>query len=216
MCRAFSCIITKDKKVFWKLSIDSHNKLITESGFKDSDDTKKFVRCEVSPKNGSYLTPDEWIFKVDEQNIPRWFSPVHKELVMDAFKQWKKQLYNILIKDKPIIHPFRDIQFKGKITVKHKLLLKEWDSVRDSVWDSVWDSVRGYTGSFFRLKRKQWKYTEEIRTKKYPFQPIVDLWNMGLLPSFDGTYWRLHAGEKTKIVFKIKQSKLIKIKTRGE
>jgi hypothetical protein len=78
-------------------------------------------------------------------------------------------------------------------------------SVRDSVWasvrDSVGDSVGAYIGSFFRLPRAAWKYTEKIQTKDYPFQPVVDLWNIGLVPSFDGTIWRLHGGPKAKILW---------------
>jgi len=78
-----------------------------------------------------------------------------------------------------------------------------WDSVGDSVWDSVWDSVGdsvwdlvgasvwAYIGSIFKIKK--WKYTENIKTKGYPFQSAVDLWKMGLVPSYDGEIWRLHS-----------------------
>ena len=97
-----------------------------------------------------------------------------------------------------------------------------WDSVGDSVWDSVWDSVRGsvwgsvggsvwdsvrgsvrgsvgaYIGTLFPSIEK-WKY---IKHKKgeYPFQPSVDLWQRGFVPSFDGQLWRLHTGKEAKIV----------------
>ena len=72
-----------------------------------------------------------------------------------------------------------------------------WSSVRGSVWDSVWSSpwgsVWGYIGGFFNLPRKDWKYTEKIKGKGYPFQSVVDLWDLGLVPSFDGQIWRLHS-----------------------
>jgi hypothetical protein len=93
-------------------------------------------------------------------------------------------------------------------------------SVGDSVWASVWvsvgDSVRAfvgasvgasvwaYSGSFFKLNRNQWKYTKKIKTKKYPFQSAVDLWNLGLVPSFDGTTWRLHGEKDAKILYETK------------
>ncbi len=76
-----------------------------------------------------------------------------------------------------------------------------WDSVRASVWDSVgasvWDTVWAYIGSFFP-KIKKWKYIdckkEPFKSiKGYPFQSCVDLWKMGLVPSFDGKIWRLHS-----------------------
>jgi len=76
-----------------------------------------------------------------------------------------------------------------------------WASVRASVGDSVWASVGAYIGSLFPLKRKDWKYTENIKCKGYPFQPAVDLWKMGLVPSFDGKTWRLHGGEKGRVVW---------------
>ncbi|MCK5017504.1 MAG: hypothetical protein KAS32_10595 [Candidatus Peribacteraceae bacterium] len=61
-----------------------------------------------------------------------------------------------------------------------------WDSVRDSVWDSMW----AYWGSFFILEK--WRYIEHAKGV-YPYQSIVDLWHKGIVPSFDGKIWRLHA-----------------------
>jgi len=74
-----------------------------------------------------------------------------------------------------------------------------WDSVWDSVWASVLDSVWAYIGSLFP-NIKKWKY---INHKKgiYPFQPAVDLWRMGLVPSFDGKIWRLHGGLNGEIIY---------------
>jgi hypothetical protein len=74
------------------------------------------------------------------------------------------------------------------------------DSVGDSVWDSVGDSVWAYIGSLF-LNIERWKYiTHEPGT--YPFAPAANLWRMGLVPSFDGKVWRLHAGPDGKEVWK--------------
>ena len=81
------------------------------------------------------------------------------------------------------------------------------DSVGASVWasvgDSVGDSVWSYIGSLFLLK--EWKYVDykklKIRKGVYPFKPAVDLWKQGLVPSFDGTTWRLHGGRKAKILW---------------
>jgi len=96
-----------------------------------------------------------------------------------------------------------------------------WDSVGDSVWDSVgdsvrgsvgdsvWcsvrgsvgDSVRGSVGNCFNLKREEWKHTKNIKTKGYPFACYSKLWNMGLVPSFDGKKWRLHGGKDAKVLW---------------
>jgi len=73
-----------------------------------------------------------------------------------------------------------------------------WDSVRDSVRASVWDSVRAYTGSFFVLPK--WEHIKH-RKGQYPFQCVVDLWENGLVPSFDGKVWRLHGGKDATVLW---------------
>jgi len=83
-----------------------------------------------------------------------------------------------------------------------------WDSVRASVrasvWDSVWASVRGsiraYCGYIFASVVKKWKYVEH-KEGEYPFQPAVDLWKMGLVPSYDGKLWRLHGGKDARVLW---------------
>ena len=85
-----------------------------------------------------------------------------------------------------------------------------WDSIRDSIGDSVRDSVGGsvrgsiwaYIGSFFKIKK--WKYIDYKKEpfnkiKGYPFQSAVDLWKMGLVPSYDGKIWRLYGLKDGKV-----------------
>jgi len=36
-----------------------------------------------------------------------------------------------------------------------------------------------------------------------PFQPCIDLWERGLVPSFDGKTWRLHSGSEAKVVYEL-------------
>jgi hypothetical protein len=74
------------------------------------------------------------------------------------------------------------------------------DSVGYSVIDSVIDSVGAYVSSFFNLKK--WMYIEHVEGMN-PFQSCIDLWEVGLVPSFDGKTWRLHAHEDAKIVFEL-------------
>ena len=215
MCNAFSAIVTKKGKVLWEFGKDSHDTIITK--YKLRDDTAdaermKFARIEISPKNMDYLNPDEWVFHLDERITPSWWSEWYEDEARLAWKEWKVELDKILIY-KPIIHPFRDVEPPKIIIPKHIGLVKKWASVRgsvrdsswgsvgSSVWDSVRDSVWGYTGSFFNLERKDWKYTENIKLKGYPFQHLVKLWEMGLVPSFDGKTWGLHGGKDAKILW---------------
>jgi len=71
------------------------------------------------------------------------------------------------------------------------------DSVRDLVGASVWAlvgasvgaSVGAYFSSFFAINYK------------YNFSSVANLWNAGLVPSFDGKVWRLHSGKNADIVY---------------
>ena len=212
MCKAFSCLFMENGEVVWKFAVDSHEDLIKSLGARDDGCEQSFVRIEIPPKNGDYLNPDKWIFKVDQTDTPKWFKAGYAEkMCRKAHKEWLAKLDKILI-HKPIINPF-NIDPPKKITKKHISLVEEWasvrasvgDSVGDSVWDSIWDRVRdsvgAYTGSFFNLKRSDWKYTDKIKGKGYPFQSCVDLWNMGLVPSFDGEKWRLHGHKDARILW---------------
>ncbi len=147
MCKAFSCIIGRDKKVIWKFGTDSHETLIKIAGYKDDTiDPEKieFCRIEISPKNGSYLEPDNWVFKIDMDITPAWWSLAHKKACEREHKKWMKQLDKILIR-KPIVYPF--IFEPPEITEEHIALLREWASVRASVRASVGDSVGASDGT---------------------------------------------------------------------
>jgi hypothetical protein len=109
-----------------------------------------------------------------------------------------------------------------------------WDSVGDSVWDSVWDSVGDSVGDSVQASVlasvrasvsdsvwayisslfpniKKWKYIEH-KEGVNPFQSSIDLWHMGLVPSFDGEVWRLHKGEKAEVVLEITGKELRGVK----
>jgi len=234
MCRAFSCIATRNKKVYWKLGMDSHNDIVSK--FKLKDEVKgKIIPIEIVPKN--YLKMDKpndktWDFKFDDE-CPDWWKKSHERACWSACNEWYSKIIKLVNWEEARnpIHPFK-IKMVKKVTIKQKLILKRWDSVGDSVRDSVWasvgdsvrdsvwasvgnsvrDSVWASVGALFYLRRSQWKYTEKIKTKGYPFQCAVDLWKQGLVPSFDGTFWRLHSGKKAKVVFKISQKKLRRLK----
>lgn len=87
-----------------------------------------------------------------------------------------------------------------------------WDSIGDSIWDFIWKSVRdsirksvrdfiyAYISSFFCIK--QWKYIDH-EPYKNPYQPAIDLWEMGLVASYDGKIWRLHGGKDGKVLYEL-------------
>ena len=213
MCNAFSCWVTRSGQCYWKTGVDSHSDIreLHKEELSDDDSlTQKACKVEIVPKDGNYLYPErEWVFNVDENITPEWFKKKHEGIALSAWEKWKKEIYSMidLERARTPIHPF-EIK-PPKIARKHLLLLREWGSIRDSawdsiwasvwasvrasVWDSVWASVGAYLGSFFIIKK--WK-------KKYPYQSCVDLWKLGLVPSYDGKNWRLHGGPGAKILWK--------------
>lgn len=120
-------------------------------------------------------------------------------------RDWKAIVEPLIVK--PIINP---LNLKPpKITKKHIALLKKWDSVWDSVGDSVWDSVRASVRDsvWASVRASVWDsvgaYVSSFFTiaYKYDFSPAITLWECGLVPSFDGKIWRLHGGEKAKVLY---------------
>ena len=85
-------------------------------------------------------------------------------------------------------------------SVRESVRASVWDSVGASVWASVRASVWAYIGSLFTSVIKEWKYIKH-KTGEYPFQPAVDLWKMGLVPSYDGRKWRLHGHEDVRVLW---------------
>jgi len=158
MCNAFSFVVHRNGKVYWKFGIDSHSDIIEKFGLSE----KNTCLAEIIPKKDKdylgALKPSEkyWKFSFDEKNkelwhqeCPEWWKASHEKHSWEAFRQWFKELDKILIRKK-IIHPFKNIKPPKRITRKHIELLKQWasvwDSVGASVWASVWDSVGASVG----------------------------------------------------------------------
>lgn len=193
---------------------DSHTYIAEFYGFKGADEDM-LNAYEYNPLTREF-TIDRMPNKDDSQKALEWVKTLD-------FKTICPQLII-----KPIVHPLK-IK-RGAVTEKEVAILKKWasvvdsvvasvwasvgasvvDSVVDSVWDSVWDSVRvsvrasvwasvgAYISSFFVLDK--WKCFDH-KPGENPFQSGIDLWESGLVPSFDGTTWRLHAGATAEIVY---------------
>ena len=208
MCKAFAAIITKSGKVYWKAGLDSHDELVEVFKKKDKElhDNKlppenTFARVEIVPKDGNYLNlKQKWVFKLDENVKPLWFDASFEKPCRKALGEWQKMVYS-QIDLKQVLNPVQPfgITPPSKITGRHLRLLKEWDNVWASVWDSVGVSVGAYISSMFP-GIKRWKYIDH---RKKPFKSIkgnpcrsaIKLWKMGLVPSYDGSKWRLHGAK---------------------
>jgi len=211
MCKFFSLVSNGRGRIFYlnhnqrqeikssDLQPDSHTSIVSyyrnKGKLADNPKTEdKLNKWEYNPLI-KLLTCDTLNTKDDTDNIQKFCDSLDfKTIVPELFI-------------KSIVLPFKIS--KQKVNEKEILLLKQWDSVWDSVRDSVWDSVGGYTSSFFELDN--WKYIDHKKGVN-PFQPCIDLWGSGFVPSFDGKKWRLHAGEKAEIVFEISKEYLITYK----
>ena len=95
------------------------------------------------------------------------------------------------------------VRYSVGYSVGDSVRFSVWDSVGDSVWDSIVDSVGysvwAYISSLFP-NIKKWKYVEHPEGEN-PFQSGIDLWRRGLVPSFNGKTWRLHAGTRAEVVY---------------
>ena len=99
------------------------------------------------------------------------------------------------------------VSFGDSLGVSFRYLARDslgvsfWYLARDSVWDSTMALVRAYISSFFVLD--EWPVNGKIM-RKNPLQPAIDLWESGLVPSFDEKVWRLHVGKNAQIVYEMK------------
>ena len=164
----------------------------------------KVNKYEYNPLTGKFVV-DQINIKDDRVSAERWVRKLDFKTIVEP----------LIIK--PIVHPFEITP--PTITDKEIKLLKQWasvwasvrDSVGDSVWDSVGasvrdsvgDSVGAYVGYLFAPVIKEWKYIDH-KEGEYPFQPAVDLWMLGLVPSFGGKKCRLHGGEKAGVLWEEK------------
>ena len=146
--------------------------------------TKAFTIDQINSKRDDSEAAEKWANRID-------FKTIVEPLIV-------KRIVNPL--ELPQVEKVTDEQIgwlKEWASVRASVRASVWDSVRasvraavrDSVWAAVWDSVRAYFSSFFAINYE------------YDFSSAVKLWEAGLVPSFDGTTWRLHSGESADVVY---------------
>jgi len=242
MCKAFSCIIDQSEKVTWKLGVDSHSELARIGGYADRvlgefakieitpknndyinpdqwvyrvDESPVPSWCGLREKELCLAAHGKWLKKL-EKFINR-HPIVHPFQKIPPKTIQKKHI--LLLKKWASVGD--SVRASVGDSVRDSVRASVGDSVWNSAWNSVWASVRAsvrasvgasvwaYTGSFFRIP--VWKYVKHPKGK-YPYQPLVTLWNSGLVPSFNGTTWRLHGGPKAAVLFSITADELKKYK----
>ena len=117
MCSPASLIVTRTKVLFSELT-DRHEDIIKEFGLDDSTESPDFVRVEIVPEDDNYKLPlSKWVYRVDQDFLPEWYSPEEAELAARAtLKVWDK--HHIIRKGKHILTGnISRIIFGGDITI---------------------------------------------------------------------------------------------------
>ena len=101
MCHAFSCVVTRNKKIYWQAGMDSHDALISKFGLRDdTTDAEEMGICriEIVPdnrRNYPYLYPElPWKLNIDQNITPSWLMQCHKDRALEAHEEWKKLIYD--------------------------------------------------------------------------------------------------------------------------
>ncbi len=143
MCRPFSCIVTKGKKVLIcdNPHVHNHEVIIKQHNLKDDLlVNRSWIRIEVYPTSLSYYIADvdTWTFDVDEwDTLPDWFTlnkEVYENLCRKAAKKWKKTFVDefgqYMIEDN---RGNRDWYLNGEF---HRLdgPAREWAIIGDREW----------------------------------------------------------------------------------
>ena len=204
MCKFFSFVTEPEGHPNERFYFNWKERKKNFDGADSHDHIISYYKLPDSKCNSYEYNPLTKVFDVDQQNSGT-DDRVQAERWVEGL-DWKRIVKPLIIK--PIINPFTDCKKVKKPTKAQIKLLREWVSVRDSVGVSVWDSVgdsvvdsvgvsvRAYCSSFFDIKYA------------YDFSSCVELWEQGLVPSYDGKTWRLRSGKKAEVVYEISKDEL--------
>jgi len=215
----YSLNIHKDNRVF-EVKMGGRSVINSEykQGFEEQTIIRMLSKSEVRKLIKEQSKAMDWdyyhaCYPVNPLKIDK---PFDKEKALKLLKEWDSVWYSVNASVWNSV--WASVEASVLDSVWASIWDSVWDSVNASIWDSVWDSVRysvrdfiyAYISSFFP-NIKKW---EGIEHKKgvNPFQSGVDLWHMGLVPSFDGEVWRLHKGEKAEVVLEITRGELREVK----
>ena len=152
MCRAASFIVTREYKVFFHPTKDSHQDIIDYHKLYEGNNRINLVPVEISPPNMNFNIPfDKWVFLTDLKETPDWYDTIKAEKAVRAeLPNWFKKLEGANLKE--ISNPVNPFKIKPKkLSEKDaKELVNQWASVWASVWNSVWNSVGGSVGGSVR------------------------------------------------------------------
>ena len=170
--------------------------------------TKAFKTDQINSERDDSEAAEKWVKRLDFKTIvePLIIKPIANPLELPKVEQvtdeqigWLKDWASVRASVRNSVgNSVRNsvgnsVWDSGWNSVEDVVWAPVWEVVWASVWDVDWDAVRvsvwAYFSSFFAIEYK------------HDFSSAVKLWESGLVPSFDGTVWRLHSGKNADIVY---------------
>ena len=166
--------------------------------------TKMFTVVQINSERDDSVAAEKWVKRLDFKTVvePLIVKPIVNPFTLpmvsnptDEQIDWLKSWASVRVS------VWNSVRASVGNSVWNSVGAAVWASVGDLVgssvrnlgWDSIWNSVEAsvgaYVSSFFAINYK------------YNFSSVANLWNAGLVPSFDGTMWRLHSGKNADIVY---------------
>ena len=165
MCRLKSGILLRDR--VYVPDHDSHDQMLKELGIQDDyvGASKKFVRFELSPKDGNlYTDVNTWAMTVDQDIVPSWFDDDREKyegIMIDAVRRWaeehiikdgkheKREGFYYLVNDAAITlsgHAQATLWDNAQATLLDNAQATLWGNAQATLWDNaqatLWDNAQ--------------------------------------------------------------------------
>ncbi len=174
--------------------------------------TKEFTVDQINSKRDDSEAAEKWANRLDFKTIvePLIVKPIVNPLELPKVEQvtdeqigWLKVWNSVRYSVRYSV--WNSVRYSVGNSVGNSVRYSVWSSVRYSVGNSVWNSVRYSVGNSVgdSVRDSVWAYFSSFFAinYEYDFSSAVKLWESGLVPSFDGTVWRLHSGKNADIVY---------------
>jgi hypothetical protein len=162
--------------------------------------TKRFVIDQINAERDDSKAAEKWANRLDYKTVvePLIIKPIVNPLESPKAEKptneqigWLKEWTSVWTSvGASVLDSVRTSAWASvRASVLDSVRASVWDTVRASVFDSVLASAWAYISTFFDVEYK------------FDYSSAIKLWESGLVPSFDGTTWRLHSGENADVVF---------------
>ena len=196
--------------------VDSHSHIC--SHFRLSEDmcnkyeynplTRKFVIDQVNSNRDDSEAAEKWVNRLDFKTIvePLIIKPIVNPFELPAVERVTDEQIDWLKSWASVWNSVRNsVGNSVRNSVGNSVWDSVWNSVEDVVWASVWEVVWAsvWDVDWASVRVSVWAYFSSFFAieYKFDFSSAVKLWDDGLVPSFNGTTWRLHTGKDARVVY---------------